>query len=385
MAPEPAFGVYVHWPFCVAKCPYCDFNSHVRARIDEARWRSALLADLDREADATPGRRVSTVFFGGGTPSLMEPATVAAVIDRIAARWGFGPDPEITLEANPGSVEAGRFRGYRAAGVNRASLGVQALDEAALAALGRKHSLAEAIAAIGLAQAVFPRSSFDLIYARPGQTPAAWESELDRALAFATEHLSLYQLTIEPGTRFHTLAERGDLVPPDEDTQAALHEATGEHMERAGFRAYEVSNFARAGAACRHNLIYWRSEDWIGVGPGAHGRISIAGGRRATSRHRLPETWLSAVERNGHGIEAEHDLAADDAAREALLMGLRLEEGIDAARFQAITGRDLWTWIDPSALDRLEGAGFLAREAGSLRATDAGRRVLNAVIAALVR
>ncbi|MSP83225.1 MAG: coproporphyrinogen III oxidase [Alphaproteobacteria bacterium] len=376
-------GLYVHWPFCQSKCPYCDFNSHVREHIDEARWRTALLAELDHAAADTPDRPVATVFFGGGTPSLMEPATVAAVIERIGIRWGFASDPEITLEANPGSVEAGRFRGYRAAGVNRLSLGVQALDDAALKGLGRGHSAAEAMAAIALAGAIFPRSSFDLIYARPGQTPAAWAEELDRAIAFGTGHLSLYQLTLEPGTQFHMRAERGDLVLPDEDTQAALFEATEERMTAAGFATYEVSNHARPGAASRHNLIYWRSDDHLGVGPGAHGRMTTSVGRRAIARHRAPETWLAAVERDGHGIKDDSLLTSDEAATEALLMGLRLDEGVSAERFLRATGQTLWDVVPADRIEPLEIAGFIARDEASLRATRAGRRVLNAVIAAL--
>ncbi len=376
-------GVYVHWPFCRSKCPYCDFNSHVRERIDEARWLRSLLVDLDHAAATTAGRPAGTVFFGGGTPSLMDPATVGAVIDRIADRWGFVSEPEITLEANPGSVEAARFRGYRAAGVNRVSLGVQALDDDALKALGRGHSAAEAIAAIKLAGAIFPRSSFDLIYARAGQSVAAWEQELDRALDFGTEHLSLYQLTLEPGTQFHTLAQRGELVLPDEDAQADFWDTTQERTLAAGLVPYEVSNHARPGSACRHNLIYWRSEDYVGVGPGAHGRVTTTAGRRAVARHRAPETWLDAVERVGHGIKEDVPLSNDEAAAEALLMGLRLSEGVTAAGFHRATHRALWDYVPPDRSEPLHVAGFIETDDRGLRATPTGRRVLNAVIGAL--
>ncbi|MEX2649102.1 MAG: radical SAM family heme chaperone HemW, partial [Alphaproteobacteria bacterium] len=284
------FGIYVHWPFCRSKCPYCDFNSHVRESIDEARWREGLLAELDHAAGAeAPGRTVGSVFFGGGTPSLMAPATVGAVLDRIAARFTVAADVEVTLEANPTSVEAANFAGYRAAGVNRASIGVQALDDVALVFLGRRHAAAEAIEAVGRAVASFPSASLDLIYARPGQTPAAWRAELGRALALGTEHVSAYQLTIEPGTRFHTLARLGELAAPDEDTATALWDVTQEVLERAGMPAYEVSNHARGGRECRHNLVYWRAGDWIGVGPGAHGRVGAGAIRPANARPRAPD------------------------------------------------------------------------------------------------
>jgi oxygen-independent coproporphyrinogen-3 oxidase len=283
---DDAFAIYVHWPFCVAKCPYCDFNSHVRARVDEAGWRDALLAELDFEAGRTRGRTVTSVFFGGGTPSLMAPETVGAVLERIAARWTLAPGAEVTLEANPNSAEAAKFRALAASGVNRVSIGVQALDDAALRFLGRAHDSGEARRAVAAAQAAFGRVSFDLIYARPGQTPAAWAAELDDALAMAGEHLSLYQLTIEPGTRFAQLAARGDLATPDAEAAAELWETTQERLARAGMPAYEVSNHARPGAESRHNLVYWRYQDHVGVGPGAHGRIGVDGRKRATRRAR---------------------------------------------------------------------------------------------------
>ncbi len=290
----PPFAVYVHWPFCKAKCPYCDFNSHVRAAIDQAAWQRALLAELDHYADRTPGRTVSSVFFGGGTPSLMAPATAAALIERIGQRWVLAGDAEITLEANPTSVEAERFRDFRAAGVNRASLGVQALDPAALTFLGRGHSVGEAIAAIALARRQFPRFSFDLIYARPGQEPAQWDAELKQALSLAGDHLSLYQLTIEKGTAFHTAHARGDFAIPDDDRAGMLYELTQLRLNEAGLPSYEISNHARPGGESRHNLVYWRYGDYVGIGPGAHGRLTLGGAKVATRQLRLPETWLAA-------------------------------------------------------------------------------------------
>ena len=293
---DAGFGVYVHWPFCASKCPYCDFNSHVRAEIDEARWRAALVRELDHFAALAPGRTVTSIFFGGGTPSLMAPATVAAVIERTANHWRLAGDVEITLEANPTSVEAGRFAGYRDAGVNRVSLGVQSLDDRALGFLGRGHDAAEARAAVAVAHARFPRVSFDLIYARPGQSPAAWRRELAEALQIAGEHLSLYQLTLEPGTAFHARAARGALALPGGDAAAALYDVTQEVLEGAGLPAYEISNHAVPGAESRHNLTYWRSGDYLGVGPGAHGRLTGGGAVLAIAQTRSPERWLAAVE-----------------------------------------------------------------------------------------
>jgi oxygen-independent coproporphyrinogen-3 oxidase len=376
----PALAVYVHWPFCVSKCPYCDFNSHVRAEIDEGAWRNALLADLAYEAALTPGRTVGSIFFGGGTPSLMAPATVAAVIDAVAAHWPLAPDVEITLEANPSSVEAARFAGFAAAGVNRVSLGLQALDDAALRALGRPHDLAEGLAALDVAQRHFARVSFDLIYDRPGQTVAAWTAELTRALAFGTDHLSLYGLTIEPGTRFATLHAKGDLVLPGEDLSADLFDLTADLTAAAGIPAYEVSNHARAGAASRHNLAYWTYTDYVGVGPGAHGRRAA----HATVRHRKPENWLAAVAAHGHGIASTAPLDPATRGREALMMGLRLAHGIDAATFAARTGQTLAEAVDPARLARLAGLGFVAVDAAGLRLTPKGRPLLNAVLAELV-
>ena len=372
-------AVYVHWPFCVSKCPYCDFNSHVRARIDEDGWRDALVADLAHEAALTPGRIVGSIFFGGGTPSLMAPATAAAVIAAVGRHWRLDADCEITLEANPSSVEAARFAGFAAAGVNRVSLGLQALDDAALAALGRPHDVRQGLAALDVAQANFPRVSIDLIYDRPGQTAAAWTAELSRAIALGTEHLSLYQLTIEAGTRYAVLHARGELVLPEEDVSADLFALTARVTAAAGLPAYEVSNHARPGAASRHNLAYWTYADHVGVGPGAHGRRAGA----ATVRHRKPENWRAAVAAHGHGIGATSDLAPDIRATEALLMGLRLAAGIDAATFAARTGRTLGQSVDTVRLARLVDLGFVASDGDGLRLTPAGRPLVNAVLAEL--
>lgn len=384
VTPDPGFGIYVHWPFCKAKCPYCDFNSHVRDRIDQERWRAGLLRELDHYADATAGRTVTSVFFGGGTPSLMEPATVAALVDRVAARWPVADRLEVTLEANPTSVEAGRFRGFREAGVNRVSLGIQALDDASLRFLGRQHSAAEALEAIGLARQIFDRFSFDLIYARPGQTVAEWEWELRRALDFAVGHLSVYQLTIEEGTAFHPLHARGALVLPDEETAGDLYEATQALLGAAGLPAYEISNHARPGEESRHNLTYWRYGDYVGVGPGAHGRLTLDGTKFATRAHRAPEIWLERVERDGHGAHAPETVGLEERASEMLMMGLRLAEGVPLARLRAETGRGLDELAAPGALDRLASGGFIAVTAERLRATEAGRQRLNAVLAALL-
>ncbi len=342
--PEP-LAVYIHWPFCRSKCPYCDFNSHVRENIDVARWTQALLADLARQAEAAADREVGSVFFGGGTPSLMPPETVAAVLDGVRSHWTVAPNLEITLEANPNSAEADRFRALAAAGVNRLSLGVQALDPAALRFLGRGHDRAEAIAAIEIAHASFSRFSFDLIYARAGQTVAAWRNELDEALALAGEHLSLYQLTIEPGTAFATLARRGELALPEEDIAVALFETTQERLAACGLPAYEISNHARPGAECRHNLAYWRYQDYVGIGPGAHGRLTGAGGKIATRQHRLPEKWLAAVEATGTGIEETAPIDRETAIEEMLMMGLRLVEGVPRVRLEQIAGRNVETLL----------------------------------------
>ncbi|MES2098074.1 MAG: radical SAM family heme chaperone HemW [Pseudomonadota bacterium] len=377
---EP-LALYVHWPFCVSKCPYCDFNSHVRDSVDQAMWRDALLADLHHEAAELPGRRLGSIFFGGGTPSLMPPETVAAVLNAAEKAWGFEPGIEITLEANPSSVEAARFGDLAAAGVNRVSLGLQALDNEALHFLGRAHDVAEGLAALDTAQAAFDRVSFDLIYARPGQGLADWHGELTRALSFGTEHLSLYQLTVEPGTRFATEEREGRLALPDPDFAADLFELTRATTVRAGLPAYEISNHARPGSESRHNLTYWRYRDYAGIGPGAHGRR----GGMATVRRRKPENWIDAVARNGHGIEIEDRLIPGERATEAMLMGLRLREGIDLTRIAELGDRPLDALIDVAATERLIDQGLVAIDGTWLRATDAGMPVLNAILAEIVR
>ena len=376
-----AFGVYVHWPFCLSKCPYCDFNSHVRhAAIDEARFLRAFTTEIATTAQRTGSRSVSSIFLGGGTPSLMQPQTVGGILDAIGKHWTLERDVEVTLEANPTSVEAARFRGYRAAGVNRVSLGVQALDDASLKELGRLHSAQEALDAVAIARKSFERYSFDLIYARPRQTPQAWADELKRAIAEAAEHLSLYQLTIEPETPFAALHAAGRLVTPDDDAGRALYDITQEICSRAGLPAYEVSNHARPGAECRHNLVYWRGHEYAGIGPGAHGRLDNDGRRRATATEKRPETWLMRVESLGHGLITDETLAPEERADEYLLMGLRLAEGIDPARYAALAGRTL----DPERIEMLAAQGFVESDAsGCLRVTPAGFPVLDAVVADL--
>ena len=377
----PQFGVYLHWPFCLSKCPYCDFNSHVRrAAIDEPRFVRAFAAEIASTAARVPGRVVSSIFFGGGTPSLMRPETVAAILDAVARHWTIAPDAEITLEANPTSVEAGRFHGYRAAGVNRVSLGVQALDDRALAELGRLHSAREALDAVAIARSAFARVSFDLIYARPQQTPQDWASELTRALAEAGEHLSLYQLTIEPETPFAALHEAGKLTTPDDDIARALYDTTQEVCAAHGLPAYEISNHARPGAESRHNLIYWRAHEYAGIGPGAHGRLDIDGARHATAAEKRPEAWLAAVESEGHGLITDDELTREEMADEFLLMGLRLAEGIDPQRYEKLAGRAL----DPARIAALQENGLMeTTAAGRLRVSLPGFPVLDAVVADL--
>jgi putative oxygen-independent coproporphyrinogen III oxidase len=377
---ESAFGVYVHWPFCLSKCPYCDFNSHVRhAKIDEQRYVRAFAAEIAATAVRVPLRTVTSIFFGGGTPSLMQPATVGAILDTIAKHWPVARDAEVTLEANPTSVEATRFQGYRAAGINRVSVGVQALDQASLSALGRQHTVEEALAAYRLAAHIFPRSSFDLIYARPGQTIAQWKVELSRALDEQQGHMSLYQLTIEPDTAFARLKAEGKLeVPGDEDSEA-LFEVTQELTEKAGLAAYEVSNHARPGSESRHNLHYWRYGDYAGIGPGAHSRLVIEGEKRAIATERHPETWRRMVAERGHGIITNEMLSGAEQADEMLLMGLRIAEGIDLDRYRSLAGRPL----DPGKIKALSALELVAQDGARLSATARGRRLLNAVIAEL--
>ena len=376
---DPGFGIYIHWPFCAAKCPYCDFNSHVRARLDEEAWIGAILRELEYTAEWQGADRpiVRTIFFGGGTPSLMSGNAVGGIIEKIARLWRTANDVEITLESNPASADAQRFADYRAGGVNRVSLGVQALNDADLKMLGRLHDVAEAKAALAMATNTFERVSLDLIYARPDQTEPQWRAELKEALSFGTEHLSLYQLTIEPATPFATLARSGALKPMDDDRAASLYEITQEMTEMAGRPAYEISNHARPGAESRHNLLYWRYGAYAGTGPGAHGRLDIGGKRVATSTERLPERWQENVARQGHGIVERSEISNADAAREHLLMNLRLAEGIDLAAYRA-----RWS-AEPNArrVAELLSDGFLRSEGPRLFATPKGRLVLNKLIA----
>jgi putative oxygen-independent coproporphyrinogen III oxidase len=381
---DGGFGIYLHWPFCRSKCPYCDFNSHVRETVDQTRWQDALLAELDHYAAKAPARRVESVFFGGGTPSLMPPATVASLIERIARHWSLPEDTEITLEANPTSVEAANFADLAAAGVNRVSLGVQALDDASLRFLGRGHSAAEALAALDIARRHFRRFSFDLIYARPGQTIADWEAELTLALDLTGEHLSVYQLTIEANTAFEGAHRRGELALPSEEISAELFELTQARLADAGLPAYEISNHARPGAECRHNLIYWRGGDYLGIGPGAHGRLTQSGEHFATRQHRAPEAWLALVESHGHATREFRAQEAAERREELLMMGLRLSQGVDRARWRGEFGREIEADLAPAPLRSLIEGGFLQLDDEGLRATAAGRQRLNAVLAALV-
>nr|WP_201026636.1 radical SAM family heme chaperone HemW [Sphingobium sp. MI1205] len=379
LAQEP-MALYVHWPFCVSKCPYCDFNSHVRADIDTDAWRSALLNDLAHEAAMNPGRPLSSIFFGGGTPSLMPPAIVASLIDAASGYWQPTRDIEITLEANPSSVEAARFADLASAGVNRVSLGIQALDDQALHFLGRAHDVAEGLAALDVAQSVFDRVNFDLIYARPDQSEAAWEAELAQGLSFGTDHLSLYQLTIEPGTRFATLVAQGKMTPADPDHAATLYEQTQAMTSTAGLPAYEISNHARPGQQSRHNLTYWRYGTYAGVGPGAHGRRDGV----ATLRHKKPENWMKAVHRNGHGLQSEEPLAPADRAREALIMGLRLAEGVDLRRIADISGLQPDMLLDDKAVARLSALQLVERDGQRLCVTPAAMLLLDAILPEIV-
>jgi oxygen-independent coproporphyrinogen-3 oxidase len=373
------FGVYVHWPFCAAKCPYCDFNSHVRAGVDQQAYLAAYLRELDHWARRTSGRVVSSVFFGGGTPSLMEPSVVGAILDRIAARWTLSNDPEITLEANPTSVEADRFRGFSEAGVNRFSIGIQSLRDTDLRRLGRLHSAAEARRAYEVARGLSDRVSFDLIYARQKQTPEDWAGELAEALVLEPDHLALYQLTIEEGTAFWDRARAGGLRGlPDEDRSVALWEVTQALCGEAGLERYEVSNHARTGQESRHNLIYWRAGDWLGIGPGAHGRVSMNGARRATANLRSPEAWRRLVMDAGNGFEEDGRLDGPDVADEYLIFALRLTEGMSLSRLAALGGS-----VDPRVVARLAEDGLVIEAGDRIRATEAGTLVLNSVIAAL--
>jgi putative oxygen-independent coproporphyrinogen III oxidase len=381
--PEP-LALYIHWPFCLSRCPYCDFNAHVRDVIPQQRFRLTLRRELVWEAERLGRRPLRSIFFGGGTPSLMEPETVRALLEDARALFDIGGDFEVTLEANPTSVEISRLTELRDAGVNRISIGIQSLEAEPLAMLGRRHSVEQAIAALEIARSIFPRVSFDLIYARPGQSIAAWRSELRRALSLAADHLSLYQLTIEPGTKFEALHRRGDIVLPEEDLAAALYDATEEEAARFGLLPYEVSNYAKPGAESRHNLQYWRYGDYAGIGPGAHGRLDLNGRLMATRRHRAPEYWADRVERIGHGMTEEIALDTGAMAREMLLMGLRLAEGVPAERFLARTGCTLESAIDAEALRRASEEGYVSWHDGRLIATPEGRRRLDALLPFLV-
>jgi putative oxygen-independent coproporphyrinogen III oxidase len=380
-AEREAFGVYLHWPFCLSKCPYCDFNSHVRhAPVDEERFARAFAREIETTAARAPGRTVTSIFLGGGTPSLMQPKTVGAILDSIGKHWRVADNAEVTLEANPTSVEATRFRGYRTAGVNRVSLGVQALDDGSLKALGRLHSAREALDAVKIARTAFDRYSFDLIYARPDQTPQAWADELKLAISEAAEHLSLYQLTIEEGTPFFGLHAAGKLKTPDEALARTLYDVTQEVCAQHGLPAYEISNHARPGAECRHNLLYWRGQEYAGIGPGAHGRLDIDGTRHAVATEKRPEAWLMRVEANGHGVVTDDRLNSEERADEFLLMGLRLAEGIDPDRYAALSGRAL----DSERIAALREDGAIVVDTdGRLRVTQAGFPVLDAVVADL--
>jgi oxygen-independent coproporphyrinogen-3 oxidase len=383
-APSPGFGIYIHWPFCRSKCPYCDFNSHVRERIDHGRWRDALIRELEHYARATQGRTVTSVFFGGGTPSLMEPETVAALIARVRDLWPVAETVEITLEANPTSAEIDKFRAFRAGGVNRVSLGVQSLIADDLRFLGRQHDAAQALAAVEVARATFERFSFDLIYARPNQALEQWRQELDRALEFAAGHISLYQLTIEPGTQFEQAVARGDFRVLDEEHAAELYEATVARLGGAGLGDYEISNFARPGEESRHNLTYWRYGDYVGIGPGAHGRLTLDGDKIATRQHRAPEAWLDLVERNGHATRQRNRVPRAERLSEMLMMGLRLKEGVTLARIENESAQPFAQALDQACLKRLVDGGFLSLSETTLSATQSGRQRLDAVLAALV-
>jgi putative oxygen-independent coproporphyrinogen III oxidase len=375
------FGVYVHWPFCASKCPYCDFNSHVhRGPFDEDGYVKAYEREIAHAAELAPGRVVQSIFFGGGTPSLMSPNATGRIIDAIARHWTVEPKAEITLEANPTSVEVDRFRGFRTAGVNRVSLGVQSLREGPLAELGRRHSVEEAVAAVRIAQSVFERSSFDLIYARPKQTLEDWEDELKEALWMARGHISLYQLTIEKGTRYIDLHKAGKLKMPNEDLSADFYELTQELTAEAGLPAYEISNHARPGQESQHNLLYWRYGEYAGIGPGAHGRLMINNQRHATAAEKMPFDWQKKVVAKGHGMVVDDVLTWEEQGDEFLVMGLRLKEGISPSRFTAISGRQ----ISPRQIDALKGYGFVETlPNGNIRVTDRGWPVLDAVVADL--
>lgn len=384
MEEEKLFGLYVHWPFCLSKCPYCDFNSHVHDRVDHDAWSGALVRELDYYAAMTPERRLTSIFFGGGTPSLMKPETVATVIDAAQKRWNFSNDIEITLEANPTSVEAKKFMAFRQAGVNRVSLGIQSLREHDLKFLGRTHSAGEGQAAIDIARSVFDRYSFDLIYARPQQGLESWRAELTEALDRTGGHISLYQLTIEPGTKFFTQHARGDFAIPDDMAAGDLYEATQDILGAAGLPAYEISNHARPGQESRHNLTYWRYGDYVGIGPGAHGRLSLPQGKVATRAHRAPDIWLQQVAANGHGAHPHEDVTTDQQVMECVMMGLRLAEGVPFTRIEAIAGKPVADIFDPVKIASLVNENYLMMDDAHITATAAGRQRLNSLLGYLL-
>lgn len=377
-------GLYIHWPFCLSKCPYCDFNSHVRDNVDQKRWKAALLKELEYAAQNHQDRNLVSIFFGGGTPSLMDPETVGALIEKTKSLFPLTENVEVTLEANPSTVEAARFKGFFEGGINRLSLGIQSLDDKALSFLGRRHSAQEALKALEVAATFFPRFSFDLIYARPDQTPAAWKTELQEALTFAKGHLSLYQLTIEPQTVFATRFSRGEKMTLEDDPAAFLYEMTEELMNKAGLPSYEVSNYAQPSQECRHNLLYWNFEDYMGIGPGAHGRISVEGKKWALCRYKAPETWLKAVEAKGHGLETSQPLSALEKLNELTLMGLRLTKGLEIKRLSEETGLGLDQAYRKQDLDLLEKEGLLKRTETHLVPTFEGRLRLNSLISFLL-
>lgn len=377
-------GLYIHWPFCLSKCPYCDFNSHVREKIDQKRWKAALLKELEHAAQNQQDRSLVSIFLGGGTPSLMEPETVGALLERAKSLFQTTEDLEVTLEANPSTVEADRFKGFFDAGVNRLSMGIQSLDDKALSFLGRRHSASEALKALEIASTYFSRFSFDLIYARPEQTPESWEEELTTALTFAKGHLSLYQLTIEPQTVFATRFARGEKMTLENEPSAVLYEMTEELMQNAGLPAYEVSNYAQPTQECRHNLLYWNFEDYIGIGPGAHGRISQAENKWATYRYKAPETWLEAVEARGSGLQTSQLLSPPEKLQELTLMGLRLTRGLEIKRILEETGLEMHQAYRLSDLDLLEKEGLLRRSDTHLIPTFEGRLRLNSLISFLL-
>ncbi len=376
-------ALYLHWPFCLSKCPYCDFNSHVRESLDQGRWQRALLREIDHFAERLPKRRLTSVFFGGGTPSLMDPGTVAAVLERAREHWPAAAHLEVTLEANPTSSDAGRFAAYAAAGVTRLSLGVQSLDNDALTFLGRQHDAAQALRAVAAARKVFERLSIDLIYARPGQDPAAWRDELSRALRESPDHISLYQLTIEPGTAFHAQRRRGELSELPEGAAASLFEDTRARLAQAGLPAYEVSNHARAGAECRHNLVYWCSGDYLGVGPGAHGRLTLGGRRMALRQHRAPEAWLERVERGGHATREESALGDRAWLQEMVMMGLRLSDGIPRETFRRTFDAEPEVLLPGEKLDQLRDNGLIVLDEARLAVTGTGLTRLDGLLAYL--